>query len=424
LVKAEGTAVRFSLEKRELAVLALLLLVSFIVRLLLFPAKGYILDTQDFTSWFNTAAQHGIRPFYNLTWSDYPPFNVYIFWVGGTLANVVSKIGISVVDIIKLIPNLFDLATALLIFFFVRRQSSFKLALAATAFYTFNPAVIYNAAVWGQFDAIYTFFLILSLMLALRSKPKLASAAYAIAILTKPQGIALAPLIILLIYKKNGLKNLLLSVATFVATVFVVILPFEWSSPTTFLYNIYFGAYAEYKVTSANAFNLWSFYPGLWASDANFFLLGWVLFGVLAAFVCYVAYKRLDKSGDYLAVFCAFMLFFGFFMLPTRIHERYLFPAISVLALMVPFVKRARLLYVVLTGTLLINQASVLYYLNQYYPNPSPNLTGNTVVVAVSTINLMMLAYASFVLWSKRTWLKNDQKAPSGVVKGDLPPPP
>ena len=84
---------------------------------------------------------------------------MYIFWFFGSLANATSKIGINAVNIVKLTPNLFDLGTALLIYVFVRKQSSFKLAIAATALYAFNPAVIFNAAVWGQYDAIYTFFL-------------------------------------------------------------------------------------------------------------------------------------------------------------------------------------------------------------------------------------------------------------------------
>ncbi len=79
--------------------------------------------------------------------------------------------------------------------------------------YAFNPAVIYNAAVWGQFDAVYTFFLVLSLVLALKSKPELSAVAFALGLLTKPQGIALLPLIAFLIYKKGGLKKLLFSVA-------------------------------------------------------------------------------------------------------------------------------------------------------------------------------------------------------------------
>jgi Gpi18-like mannosyltransferase len=398
-----------------MAILAVVLFVSFLVRVLLFPLKGYPIDTGDFTSWFNTATQGGIRPFYDLAgFADYPPFNVYIFWFFGSLAKAAS---INILTMIKLVPNLFDLATAGLIYFFVRKQSSFKFALMATMLYAFNPAVIFNAAVWGQFDAVYTFFLVLSLMLALRSKPELSALAFALGLLTKPQGIALLPLIVLLIYKKGGLKKLLISVAVFAATVFLVILPFDWSNPLTFLTKIYFGAYGGYAYTSINAFNLWGLY-GLWIPDGGLNILGWALFGAFAVFVLYFLNKRFKVSGDFLAVFSAFMLFFAFFMLPTRIHERYLFPAISVLALMFPLIKKARPLYVALTATLFINEAYVLYWLDRSYPNAAPNLTGDPIVVAVSAINLLMLAYASIIMWKKRTWLKNEPVPPSQTTDG------
>ena len=92
--------VNFSFAKRELVILAIMLAVFFIVRLLLFPLQGYPIDTGDFTSWFNTAATHGIRPFYTVTWADYPPFNVYIFWLFGSLAKTFSNV--NVVNLIKL----------------------------------------------------------------------------------------------------------------------------------------------------------------------------------------------------------------------------------------------------------------------------------------------------------------------------------
>ena len=396
--------VNFPFAKRETIILAVVLAVSLAVRVLLFPLKGYSIDTNDFIAWFGTAAQHGIRPFYSVVgFADYPPFNVYIFWFFGSLANT---LGIGIANIVKWVPNLFDLATAILIYYFVRKQTSFKLAIMSTALYAFNPAVIFNTAIWGQYDAIYTFFLVLSLMLALRSKPKLSAAAFAVAILTKPQGIALAPLLIYLIFRKNGIKNLLVSVAVFAATVFVVILPFEWSNPVTFLSKIYFGAYSGYQYTSINAFNLWGMF-GLWQPDGNLFILGWAMFGVFAAFTVYVLHKRFNASGELLVLFSAFMLFFAFFMLPTRIHERYLFPAISMLALMFPFVKKARPFYVVLTGTLLVNQVYVLYYLNLGVFIPA----GDWVVLAVSVINLVMFLYGSVLMWDElkaRQRLKTD----------------
>ena len=218
-------------------------------------------------------------------------------------------------------------------------------------------------AVWGQFDAVYTFFLVLSLILALKSKPKISAVVFALAVLTKPQAIALAPIMIFLIYKKNGLKNLIYSTLLFALTFFVVILPFDWSNPVTFLSNIYLRGYSNYKFTSVNAFNIWGL-VGFSKADGYLFILGWGLFIALAVYILFTLDRRFAVSDEWFVVFGAFLLLFGFFMLETRIHERYLFPALSLLALTVPFIKKARPIYVALTGTLLLNQAYILYLQN------------------------------------------------------------
>jgi Gpi18-like mannosyltransferase len=405
--------INFSFEKREAITLVALLLFSLLIRILLFPIEGYKLDLNTFESWFSTAAQYGPRVFYNVvSFCDYPPLNVYFFWGFGSLAKALSLSGTSsMFYIIKLLPNLFDTATAFLIYVFVRKRLDFKAAILATALYAFNPAVVFNAAVWGQFDAIYTFFLVISLMLALASKPELSAVAFTLGILTKPQSIALLPLIAFLILRKGGLRRFMTSLIAGAATIFVVILPFKWSNPITFLSNIYFGAYRGYEYTSINAFNTWAL-GGLWVPDGNLFVLGWIFFGALAAFTLYVLHKRFHVSGELLVLFSAFVLFFGFFMLPTRIHERYLFPAISILALMFVFLKKARPLYLILTTTCLVNQAYVLYWLNVYVAagyTYSPNLSGDPVVLAVSLVNLIAFLYVLVLMWNEfkgRSWLR------------------
>jgi Gpi18-like mannosyltransferase len=377
---------------------------------------GYKVDLSTFAAWFNAAAEHGIRVFYNVVWSDYPPFNVYLFWMFGSLAKQLSLSGTNLVYLIKLLPNLFDTATAFLIFAFVRKRLDFKTSLLATALYAFNPAVIFNAAVWGQYDAIYTFFLVLSLMLVFASKPKLSAVAFTVGLLTKPQSIALAPLIVFLIFRKHGWRSLLTSLLASAATIFVVIIPFEWSNPITFLTNIYFGAYGGYAVTTANAFNLWAL-GGLWRPDTQGFLFlnlyttGWIMFGALVVFALYVLHKRLDASGELLILFSAFILFFGFFMLPTRIHERYLFPALSVLALMFPFLKKTRLTYGLLSFTCLANTAYVLYFLNNDRYIPS----GDLVVLLVTMINLIVFLNVLMLMWRE---LKGESLLSTTLSKG------
>lgn len=364
------------------------------VRALLFPLPGAKGDLTTYAAWFNAASEHGIRVFYNVIWSDYPPFNVYLFWAFGSMARNLLLSGESLVYLIKLVPSLFDTATVFLIFTFVRKRFAFKASMVTAALYAFNPAVIFDSAIWGQFDAIYTFFLLLSLMLLLASKPKLSTVAFTLGLLTKPQSIALAPLILFLIFRKHSWRTFLTSLLVAAATVFVVILPFEWSNPVSFLLKVYGGAYGGYAYTTVNAFNVWAF-GGMWVPETPVLsIIGWVMFGTLTVSILYFLHKRLDWSGELLILFSAFMLFFGFFMLPTRIHERYLFPALSVLALMLPFSKKIRLIYGALTFTCLANQAYVLQFLNsnQFIA------FGDPVVWVVSLINLVVLLYALMLM--------------------------
>src|SRR3990170_3889676 len=397
------TAVNFPFEQREVKTLVALLLLSFAIRVVLFPLPGYEkVDTRDFISWFNIAAENGPRTFYNPpNWCDYPPLNVYIFWGFGSLAKALSVFGTSLIRyMVKLPPSLFDIAMAFLIFAFVRKRLNFKTSLLVTALYAFNPAVIFNTAVWGQYDAIYTFFLVLSLMLVFSSKPKLSAVAFTLGLLTKPQSIALAPLIAFLIFKKHGWRKLLISLLVAVATIFAVIIPFEWANPVDFLANIYFGAYGGYKFTTVNAFNLWAL-GGLWRPDTQTFLFlslsitGWIMFGALAVFALYVLHKRFGASRELLVLFSAFVLFFGFFMLPTRIHERYLFPTLGVLALMFSFFNKIRPVYGILSLTCLVNQAYVLHFLN----NGQFIQAGDPVVWIVTLINLIAFLYVLVIMW-------------------------
>ncbi len=400
--------------KRELSIVATLLLAAFLVRLLFFSNQGYAqIDTADFMSWFHTAADYGPRVFYSKTWCDYPPFNIYFFWIFGSLAKSLSLFGTSMFTyVMKLPSNLFDMATAFLIFTFVRKRLTLKLALIATALYAFNPAVIFNTAVWGQFDAIYTFFLMLSLVLVFSAKPKLAVVAFMLGILTKPQSIAFAPLFFFLIWRNADWKGFVTSVLVAAATVFAVIIPFEWTNgnPVNFLSNIYFGAYNGYKYTTLNAFNLWGF-GGMWVPDTAFtFVLGWAMFAALATFTLYFVHKRFKINQEELCLFGAFVLFFGFFMLPTRIHERYLFPAMAVLSLMFVFLKRTRPLYVVLTATCLFNQAYVLSFLNA----SAFIQLGDKVVFVVSLINSLAFVYVLMLMLAElrgKKWLTHSSSS-------------
>lgn len=345
-------------------------------------------------------AENGIPSLY-VTWCDYPPFNAYIFWVFGTLAKHLSVFGTgALIYVLKLPANIFDMATSTLIYLFLRKRIDPKKSLYAASLYLFNPATIFNTSIWGQYDAIYTFFLVLSLIFVIDSKPRLSAAVYGVALLTKPQSIALAPLIIYLIYKKYGWERFITSILAMASTVLVLIMPFTWDDPVTFLFNIYSTGYAGYQYTTINAFNIWAFF-GFWKPDAqsfgylNYFIIGWVLFAGSAMLAIFGLHKRFKTPGDVSILFSSFLLLFSFFMLLTRIHERYLFPAISMLVMMFPFSEKMRPLLYILSFTHLMNQAYVMYFLNlnEFIPD------GDPLSLTLSLINSIIFIYVFGLVW-------------------------
>jgi len=371
------------------------------VRLFLFQFQGHIMDLNLYITWLQAAANHGFGTFYNITNCDYPPLNVYLFWLFGNVANILKLFGTSMITyVVKLIPAIFDLATVYLIFAFIRSRSSFRMALLATAAYAFNPAIIFNSSVWGQFDSIYTFFLLLSLIMVFSGRLTLSVSTFTLAVLTKPQAVALAPLIALLVYKKFGLRRMLASSVIIAAITLLVILPFQWGNPITSLINIYLLGFGKYPYTSVNAYNFWALF-GMWRPDSlgilflTPYLIGWLMFVVLTFLALDLVDERLKSSEGMLVFFAAFILLFGFFMLPTRIHERYIFPSLGFLALMIPYVKRMRVIYGILTVTLLINLAYALMTLNS-----GILITwADSIVIGVSLVNTAVFVYILVLMW-------------------------
>lgn len=400
--------------RAEFTPLAALILGALAVRLFLFPMQGFRGDLTLYISWLRAAADYGFKTFYSVTNCDYPPLNVYLFWLFGSAAKSLSLFGTNLITyVVKLIPTLFDMATVYLIFSFVRSRSSLRVSLLAAAAYAFNPAVLFNSSVWGQFDSIYTFFLLLSFVLVLSGKFTLSVSTFTLAVLTKPQAVALAPLMALLVYKKFGLRRMLASTLIIAAITLLMILPFQWDNPITFLTNIYLLGFGKYPYTSVNAFNLWALF-GMWRPDTqgylfiNPYLIGWMMFVVVTFLALDSVDERLKSRGEMLVFFAAFILLFGFFMLPTRIHERYSFPSLSFLALMIPYVKRVWTIYGVITVTLLINLVYAMITLNEgiliTWTDP--------IILGVAIANTIAFAYSMVFIWR---WM--NQKSPQTSIE-------
>jgi predicted membrane-bound dolichyl-phosphate-mannose-protein mannosyltransferase len=129
-------------------------------------------------------------------------------------------------------------------------------------------------------------------------------------------------------------RRIISSSVTFLVVVYLSILPFNWDSPIAFLVDSYTG-YNLYEYNSINAYNLWAL-AGFWKSDiVPHWGLTYQQWGILAyvAFIAFVIWQLHKRYEPRSAIYAVFLLLFGFFMLMTRMHERYLFSAFALLAL-------------------------------------------------------------------------------------------
>ncbi|SNQ59170.1 hypothetical protein [Candidatus Methanoperedens nitratireducens] len=401
-------------EKSKIYMWISLILMSLIVRIYLSQFEGYSSDIWYFKIWSRAAYYNEFQDFYSSVWSDYPPFYIYVLWFVGFIYSFFSSsfdINTTIFTIlIKSPANIIDIITSFLIFIIVKKYAEFRTALLIMLSYLFNPAIIYNSAVWGQVDSINTIFILLTLFFMVSGKLELAGISVAVAILTKPQSLLILPLFVILTIKTLKVKILpvktrisrLAKISMISSGVFVTLaLPFHLKSLkiTDVLVKIirpYTTGYNEYSYTSLNAFNLWAF-PGFWKPDdipflfLSYRLWSYILFGILFIYVLYVTVKTRDNRIIY---FASAILFFGFFMLFTRVHERYLFPMFAPLAVVMYMDRRLVFIYWIMTFTFLFNLYDVLSLLH----TGQSILHGYPYVFIISAINLGVLMYAIYCL--------------------------
>jgi len=125
----------------------------------------------------------------------------------------------------------------------------------------------------------------------------------------------------------------------------------------------------KFPVTSANAFNLWALpFFGLWGPlstsgwlSTSFQSWGWLLVTAASVPALAAAWRRPWSPAT--LVWSSFVVALAFFVLPTQIHERYLFATLPIVALAVAVDKKAVGYYAAVSLVYLVNNVAV--YLNQ-----------------------------------------------------------
>jgi len=396
-----------------------LLVVAALVRAAIMPSGGFPTDIGTFKGWATALAEQGPGGFYGGGFADYLPGYMYVLWVIGELNRVLRFSDQAFLFAIKLPAAIADLIGAVLVRRLATRIVSPRAALLLAAFYLFHPALIFTGAYWGQTDSVGAALALGAVALFLRGHP-LAWALGVIALLVKPQtapvlavlGVALLRRTLLPPDHAEGRRprpDLVIAAGLIAgATLWLLAAPFGLG-PGRLVALLRTGI-AVYPYGSVVAFNLWGAVQGFWHSDADR-ILGYPvwLWGItavaagLAGILATVWRRPTDRS---VLLGCAAALVAAF-LLPTRIHERYLIPALPFLALSPAIDRRQWGPYIWLSALLALNllYAYTRPYVQTFLLPPWLDRTvfSDTATRIMSAAALLTLPWLLGVLWTRRS---------------------
>ncbi|MGI5898433.1 MAG: glycosyltransferase family 39 protein [Christensenellales bacterium] len=387
--------------------LALVLLGALFVRLLIASIiTGYSYDIGCFTSWASKSGAEGVASLYQGDYfCDYPPGYMYILSVIGGIGRLFNLHQTSDIFVlmVKLPAIICDILAGYLIFRIAERFFNRNCGLLIASLYLFNPAVLVNSAAWGQIDGVLAFGALLSVWLMVNRRMFLASAAFAVTVLIKPQGLMIGPLLafafIDTVREEKG-KGALKLLGSFVFCAVLCILaavPVAGGSPISWLLEKYLGTLGSYEYATVNAMNLFAMFGANWEPQSDIFIAVsyraagttfMVLSFIYSAFLYFKAKDRrfLPLAG---AIFLC-----GVFVLGVRMHERYMFPALVLLLFAYVLYRDKRLLaiFVLYSASHFVNVAMVLnhtHLLQEHF----------AVTFIFSAANLALLAWLAAASW-------------------------
>ncbi len=448
-------------EYRAIAILiatgiALRLIIAYV---LLKPGSGFGVDVQAFRYWADNLAQLGPFGFYDRGFfADYTPGYLYVLWLVGLVGRLVGGAG----DLIKLPAILADGAVAFLVWSMARELGAGRrAALLGAALFLFNPVTGFDSSVWGQVDSFGTVFLLLAVRRLWRGRMISATVLTTVAAIIKPQFGILIPIAAVVILRRylvtrperdgepgvlwralaragiarperEGPIDIVGVLVAGVGTAFALSIPFAlW--PWDLARKIVTTA-AQYSYLTVNAYNPWALLSkdghgvasnGTWILDAPNSVYPdqpWFTFGPLPAVavgtalllvaiagLCVVVWRHDDRRTLLVALT---VMAIAFFILPTRVHERYLYPFFALGAILAATSLRWRVAYLVLAVASFLNLYVVLAVL---YQNPGIDdwLGVGSLARSPAGVVSIAIAHTAVFLWAltrlRRSAIEQDE---------------
>ncbi len=337
------------------------------VRAALLWAPGHPADLAAFHAWALRLAEVGPWRFYAPgLFADYLPGYLTLLWPLGFLVRAwPSAAG----QLVKAVPAAADFAVAALLW----RLGGARGQVAALA-YLLHPAVLLAGAWWGQAESVSVAWLLGGAVALHGGRPGWAGVLFGWAALTKPQYAAAGAVLLLgLACGRAGLRTLVWSAGSCALTTAAGGLLFGLSPVG--LARLALSASATYPYGSVNALNLW-YLAGLnWRPD-TLPVLGLMasVWGLLLASlaVAWVTWRVAGRGDPGLAALGAAAVCVAAFALATRMHERYLFPALPLALASWVLGQTGAAFWVALSAVLLANLAYGFGYVASFPQYATP----------------------------------------------------
>jgi len=413
--------------------LLVIIAVAILVRLALAgPGVVFDNDLPQFVDWNDHARDEGLLRVYATSLANHPPLPLTLIYL---TSQLYPREAASVA--VRLAAILIESTLVGGVYMLVRHRAGRAAALVTAAALALHPVLLMDSVWFGQNDALMTLFIVGCAVALDDGRIRLAWALFGFALLSKFQSLAILPVLIAASVPPltsshwrelfGGQTWLRLSRGVLVGGVVFAfgLLPFLLGSGRD-VSRAYFGSVGRFPGKTVNAWNFWYWTTAgrgnllndlpfdvkrddlpldglpLTAKQAGLLLL--VAFDGVVALRLLVSRKRAIPLA--MAVICI-----GFFMLPTQIHERYLYPAVVLLSVAL-FPRRrivdwrALILFVGFSLTLALNLYGVLFFGASDAALDLPLLHAlniRPVTVAGVNIALMILALVLYVGgWPRR----------------------
>jgi len=402
---------------KNIIIISVGVLLGISLRIYFLWMDGYSTDIYDVYCWFKKINDSGFWSLYSAGYQEsttnYPPIIPIVGSLWFRIPMVIKAISIDSL-FFKILPTIFELAlTIFSIFIIVKSKINGNYKNLLISFVILQPGLAFVSSGWGQFDSVVSLFIFVAIYMLWKDKLFLSTFIFYLATLTKPQAALAVFTYFAYLAIKKQYKNLLIQAIFFLFLMLATALIFKICGNSNF-FGPYLVAVDFMTVVSVGSFNLWwtIFAINSYSiSDSSFKLAGLSMF--LISIIPALIYLRRKKTNlpEIMLVFG--YIFLAFFILPTQVHERYLYYGVAMISIASIINYKFFILYIILSINLFLNCAIVLRSNYPHQLSAFPNLHSN-VTTTIAFINLLVFVSLFLHFWfkinNKRSFFDNDKK--------------